>query len=384
MTRRNHRRLRRNALSCAVIGSAALLAVGFGPGPAGADPDIAPTEQALADFIGAAPGAPAGGRTLVAFAGTGSSSGSAGSRASVPVSAGPEVAAYFAAFGYGVLHPDASPPGANDWNCRLTQEHPRPVVLAHGTWLNAYDSFAYLAPQLVRAGFCVFALNYGQANLLEGGGFGAILPGRNGVGYMEDSAEQLGGFIDRVRAATGVDQVDIVAHSQGGAVADQYLKFEGGVGKVARVVTFGATHHGTTLFGMATLGRAINNLGVDILGFNELFVGHANIEQAIGSPFYAKLNQAGDTVPGVEYTVVGSQHDEVTNPYELTFLTAGPDATVHNITLQDGCAQDMSDHLTMMYSPRAVSIALRALDPDAHPNLVCAFNPWFIGGGGGL
>src|SRR5207237_334736 len=54
-----------------------------------------------------------------------------------------------------------------------------------------------------------------------------------------------------------------------------------------------------------------------------------------------------------------------------------------NITLQDGCDQDLSDHLTMMYSPCAVSIALRALDPAAHPNLVCAFNPWFIGGGGG-
>jgi len=182
MTRRTRRGSRRKALSSAVIGSAAVLAVGFGPGPAGADPAITPTEQALADYISAAPGAPADGRTPVAFTGTGSSSGSAGSRASVPVGAGPEVAAYLAAFAYGVLHPDASPPGANDWNCRPTQEHPRPVVLAHGTWLNAYDSFAYLAPRLVRAGFGVFALNYGQANVLEGGGLGAILPGRNGVG----------------------------------------------------------------------------------------------------------------------------------------------------------------------------------------------------------
>jgi len=90
------------------------------------------------------------------------------------------------------------------------------------------------------------------------------------------------------------------------------------------------------------------------------------------------------TVPAVEYTVIGSRHDEVTNPYELTFLTAGSDATVHNITLQDDCDQDLSDHLTMMYSPRTVSIALRALDPAAHPNLVCAFNPWYIGGGGGI
>ncbi|MGW4350929.1 hypothetical protein ACWELJ_02450 [Nocardia sp. NPDC004582] len=48
------------------------------------------------------------------------------------------------------------------------------------------------------------------------------------------------------------------------------------------------------------------------------------------------------------------------------------------MTLQDGCGIDLSDHLSMLYSKRAVSIALRALDPSAHPNLVCAFNPYAL------
>jgi hypothetical protein len=72
------------------------------------------------------------------------------------------------------------------------------------------------------------------------------------------------------------------------------------------------------------------------------------------------------------------------NPVELALLRAGPDATVDDITLQDGCEQDLSDHLTMMYSPRALSIALHALDPQRYPTLSCSFNPWLVGGGGGL
>lgn len=317
---------------------------------------------------------------------TGSSTGSAAQRsfASESIGQGPEMTSYLAAFGYGLTHPDAAPPGSNDWNCKPSAAHPRPVVLVHGTWLNAYDSFAYLSPQLARAGYCVFALNFGRLGILDGGGLGPIIPGRYGVGAMEDSARQLGTFVDRVLAATGSETVDLIGHSQGGPVSSQYLKFEGGQGKVGKVITFGATYHGTTLMGIATLGRVITNLGLNILGFYQPLIGISNTQQVVGSPFYAKLNAQGDTVPGVAYTSVGTRHDEISNPYDWTFLQPGPDATVDNITLQEGCEQDLSDHLTLMYSPRAASIALRALDPAGYPELTCAFNPWLIGGGGKL
>lgn len=52
--------------------------------------------------------------------------------------------------------------------------------------------------------------------------------------------------------------------------------------------------------------------------------------------------------------------------------------------LQDGCDADPSDHLTIMYSSRAASITLRALDSAAHPDPECTFNPWMIGGDGHL
>ncbi|WP_327120389.1 alpha/beta fold hydrolase [Nocardia sp. NBC_01730] len=375
----------RHSVRQAICGTAVIagmtMATAFNAGAVRAREPIEPTQQALADYISADLTEAADGRQPRAIVDSGSS-GWATSVASDAYGEGPEMSAYLAAFAYGLTHPDAAPPNANRWDCAPTVEHPRPVVLLHGTWLNAYDTFSYLSPRLARSGFCVFAFNFGRSGMAQGGGLGPVLPGRYGVGRMEDSARQLREFIDRVLAVTGADAVDIIAHSQGGTVADQYLKFEGGEGRVRKLITYGATHHGTSLSGIATLGRIITNFGVDILGFYEPLVGFASIQQAVGSPFYPRLNERGDTVPGVDYTAVGSRYDQVANPYDWTFLVAGPGANVDNITLQEGCEQDLSDHLTMMYSPRAVSIALRALDPTAHPVLECTFNPWLIGGNG--
>ncbi|WP_433685751.1 esterase/lipase family protein [Nocardia sp. CA-119907] len=365
--------------------TAMMLSIGYLGNIAHAEPDSSPNdeqtaEQQLADYIGQ--GRPQAG----AIAGTdsGSSSGLSGGFSSDTVGYGPQSSSAAAAFGYSLLHPDAAPPGTNDWNCKPTAEHPRPVVLVHGTWMNAYDGFAYMSQPITDAGFCTFTFNYGRSDVGQGGGLGSLLPGAMGTGYIQDSAKQLATFVDRVLAATGATQVDLIGHSQGGAMSNWYTKFEGGATKVHNLITYGATNHGTSLDGIGTLGRAINNLGVDVLGFVELFVGHAGIQQTVGSAFVNQLNAGGDTVPGIDYTIVATRYDEVTNPYASTFLTPGPGATVQNITLQDGCEQDVSDHITMMYSPRALSIALNALDPAKFPDLQCTFNPWLIGGGGSL
>ncbi|WP_107660456.1 esterase/lipase family protein [Nocardia suismassiliense] len=373
MKRKTSRRL---SMAAALLGVCALLLGVAGAGANAAPPD-ASIEQRIADRIDASgPGA--------AIADYGFSAGLSGGFASETVGSGPVLPAWLAAFGYGLTHPDAAPPGANDWNCRPTAAHPRPVVLLHGTWMNAYNSFAFMSQPIRDAGFCTFAFNYGRADPTQGGGLPPLLPGVMGTGNIEISAKQLAAFVDRVLSATGAPAVDIIGYSQGGAMANWYTKFEGGAAKVQNLITYGATHHGSTIDGIAALGRAINNIGADIVGASSIVVGHAVAEQTIGSDFVNQLNANGDTVPGVDYTIVGTRYDEIMTPYNLTFLRPGRDASVQNITLQEGCEQDLSDHQTMMYSPRALSIALRALDPDGHPELVCTFNPWLIGGGGHL
>ncbi len=401
-----------------VVMGVAMLTVGLGGVGANAEPAAPPqhpapaaptTEQQLADYIAkglknksakpiverpiadsgssgsactSGSGAGSGNGSGDCYGGSGSSSGLQGGASTDTLGYGPSQTAFLAGFGYSLFHPDAAPPGTNDWNCKPTAQHPEPIVLVHGTWENAYDNFAYISQPLEDAGYCVFTFNYGRSNLLEGGGLGSVLPGANGTENMPDSAEQLGQFVDRVLAATGAQKVNIVGHSQGGPTSRWYLKFDGGASKVDHEMSFGGTNHGTTLIGIGALGRAINNFGIDVLGLIEIFVGHSGIEQTVGSDVMNKLNAGGDTVPGVNYTVVGTRYDEITTPYDSTFLRAGPGATVRNITLQDGCEQDLSDHLTLMYSPRVLSIILNTLDPSQP--LRCTFNPWLLGGGGKL
>lgn len=221
-------------------------------------------------------------------------------------------------------NPRMAPPGADDWDCVPTAEHPEPVVLVHGTWGNTYSAWSGLAPQLKEDGYCVFAPNLGEADITIRGGVQSLGPGVFATKDIALTAGDLADYVDAVFQATGTSQVDMVGHSQGGLLARQYLKFNGGAEKVGRLVTLGATNHGTTLNGLGTLDRTIGDLGLDLDPALDYVIGEAGIQQVYDSPLPTELNADGDTVPGVNYTAIGSRYDTTTTPYESTFLTAGP------------------------------------------------------------
>lgn len=248
------------------------------------------------------------------------------------------------------LHPDTSPAGANDWSCRPTAAHPDPVVLVHGTVENMTYNWFTLAPLLHNAGYCVFALNYGQEPGIHVGLPGAAEAG--GVGPVADSARQLATFIDRVLAATGATHVDIVGHSQGGMMPRYYLKFLGGAATVTNLVALAPSNHGTTVDGLAALPGVPALLAAGL--------GPSVTDQIAGSAFLRQLNAGGDTVPGVRYTVIETTDDEVVTPYTSAFLT-GPGVT--DITLQRQCPLDVSDHLAISFDANALRDVLDALDP---------------------
>lgn len=256
-----------------------------------------------------------------------------------------------AALANATLFPDTSPAGANDWTCHPSAAHPYPVVLVHGTIENMTYNWYTLAPLLHNAGYCVFALNYGQEPGVHIGLPGAAEPG--GVGPVADSAGQLGAFVDRVLAATSAAKVDIVGHSQGGMMPRYYLRFLGGAAKVDALVGLAPSNHGTTVDGLAALPGVPQLLAAGL--------GPSVTDQIAGSAFLTKLNAGGDTVPGVRYTVIESTYDEVVTPYTSAFLS-GPDVT--NITLQQQCPLDTSDHLAISFDANALRDVLNALDPD--------------------
>ena len=261
--------------------------------------------------------------------------------------------------------------GANDWSCRPTAEHPRPVVLVHGTWANK-SVWSTLAPELSDEGYCVFALDYGHGPVLNP----ATLLDAAGMTDIRESAGQLADFVEQVRSATGAAQVDIIGHSQGGVVARQYLRFNGGTNPadpgqnaVQTLVTLGATNHGSTFGDVLALSEFGERIGLPAYAALNQAMGPAYAEQMTGSTFLQELNAGGDTDPGISYTVIASRDDKVSTPPEATFLAPGAGATVHNAWVQDGCDDADVSHDGLTSAPRSVYLiqsALAAGYPTTH------------------
>jgi triacylglycerol esterase/lipase EstA (alpha/beta hydrolase family) len=255
------------------------------------------------------------------------------------------------------LAPTTPPPGANNFSCVPSAAHPYPVILVHGTFANMDDNWQAASPMLANHGYCVFAFNYG--------GTSATSP-IQGIGDIEASAAQLASFVSGVLAATGASKADLVGHSQGGMMPRYYINFLGGEAKVAAFVALAPSNYGTTLDGITTLAGLLDASSLINEGLSSVCT--ACTEQEEGSSFLATLN-ATPTVPGVKYTVIESKDDEVVTPYTSAFLPVA--ANVTNITVNDQCALDLSDHVEIAADPVALADMLNALDPASPVMVPC-------------
>jgi triacylglycerol esterase/lipase EstA (alpha/beta hydrolase family) len=250
----------------------------------------------------------------------------------------------------------AAPAGANT-GCQPSAAHPYPVILTEGTFASMYNSFGAIAPDLADNGYCVYAFNYGQT---------IPLSGLYAMGNIAASASQLATEVNRVLAATGASKVDIVGWSQGGMMPRYYINDLGGAAKVNMLVGLAPSNYGTTLGGAVNLISRLGALGLATALLSPSCT--ACVQQFQGSSFLDSLN-AEPTVPGVQYVVIETSDDEVVTPYTNAFLPAGPN--VQDITLQDQCPQDASDHLSIPYDSNALQDVINALgadNPDFQPN----------------
>jgi triacylglycerol lipase len=263
--------------------------------------------------------------------------------------------------------PDADAPGTNDWTCRPTAAHPRPVVLVHGTSGNRSTNWQTYGPLLKNSGYCVFAVTYGVP-----AGTTYPVSALGGMNSIPSSAAELGSFVDRVLATTGADKVDLVGHSQGTLMPDYWLKFLDGAGKVGSYISLAPLWHGTTVGDMSPLlAAAFGPAGTD----QPVPYCTACGEMSASSAFMARMRAGGVAVPGVTYVNIVTRYDELVQPY-----TSGIEPGMTNIVLQDRCALDLTEHFEIAADKNASVLVLNALDP-AHPRpLTCVPVLPFVGG----
>ncbi|MBS2015294.1 MAG: hypothetical protein JST00_20575 [Deltaproteobacteria bacterium] len=153
--------------------------------------------------------------------------------------------------------------------CKPTKEKPYPVVLVHGQ-AGDYNGMRGVSDRLIREGYCVYATNYG-----------AVPGGANGQDHLWNSAAQIGGFIDFVMKTTGAPLVDVVGHSAGTGVLDNYVMKRGGASKVHAFVSFGGLHHPYAHLGIpryADFDVYLPNL----LAFGRRFIPGLTVKQVTG------------------------------------------------------------------------------------------------------
>jgi pimeloyl-ACP methyl ester carboxylesterase len=246
-------------------------------------------------------------------------------------------------------------------------------VLVHGTFGNKSTNWQTYAPLLHNNGYCVFALTYGQTKLAPSP-FDQYL---GGLSRMEDSAVQLKAFVAKVLAATGARKVDIVGHSEGTVMPDYYAKFLGGARYIDKYISLAPLWHGTNPSGLATLDNLGRPFGVTpaLERTLEPLCGSCT-EFLTGSAFMAKLRAGGTpAAPGIHYTNIVTKYDELVQPY-----TSGIQQGMRNLTVQDYCKTDYTEHFEIAADPVAAALVLNALDPANPRTVPCRLVLPFIGG----
>jgi triacylglycerol lipase len=216
-----------------------------------------------------------------------------------------------------LLKEGTPPPGANV-ECTPSAEHPNPVVLVHGTFETMEQNWFVVSPRLKDAGYCVFALNYGN----------------RGLGRIGKSAQELDVFVDKVLAYTGAEKVSLVGHSQGGMMPRYWIKNLGGKSKVVDLVGFAPSNYGTNLAKATSQNSTAKDFDLPAANNpNRDNPCYSCDQQAAGSRFLKRLNKGDDTPGPGSFTQIATEDDEIIIPFRNCFLR-GTQRT-RNVILQN-------------------------------------------------
>jgi|HubBroStandDraft_5_1064220.scaffolds.fasta_scaffold148612_2 triacylglycerol lipase len=138
-----------------------------------------------------------------------------------------------------------------------------------------------------------------------------------------------------------------------------WMRFDGGAAKTAGLVAISPSSHGTDALILELPVR---------LGLLPECVSCA--EQLAGSQLLTQLNEGGDVLPGIKYTVIATETDEIVDPWQSQFLSGNPDQ-VTDLALQALCPLDLNEHVAAPADPAVDDVVLNALANDgrAEPDI---------------
>lgn len=224
--------------------------------------------------------------------------------------------------------------------------HESPVLYIHGVTSRS-RAFRPNAERLRDEGFWVWGYDYGDM----------FAPGFYGMGNLDSIIEDVHANVDHVLEQTGAEQLDIVAHSQGGLMTKLFIA-NGGAPKVRRVVAMGANFHGTDVRGRATrfaplisryprAASALASPGV--------------IQQLADSPWVRTHLNVPDTYPEIVYTSLYSPADVLVTPNETSMLASVSGADVVNINVAEAYGGYAPRHALMERDPLFIELTLWGL-----------------------
>lgn len=266
---------------------------------------------------------------------------------------GPPQTNWESAAAYSVINPEALPIGMNDFGCRPPPAHSRPVILINGAFLDSYANWAMYSPRLRAEGYCVFGLNYG----------GPVEGPFHQMGDLRESAREIGAFIERIRASTHSDRVDLVGYSEGGLVPFYYLNVLDGAPYVDTMISLDSPVRGLSGYGVLAEISALPG-GPQALGS----VLPAARDGSAGSAFIDEISAGGQTRPEIRYVTITSRADLVVAPEEARLP---PAPNVSEVVVQDSCPQDQVFHGSVIYDDITLRLVLNALDPANGVAPVC-------------
>jgi CheY-like chemotaxis protein len=160
-----------------------------------------------------------------------------------------------------------------------------PVLLVHGYGCNS-GIWGYLVPRLDRN-----AISHASVDLEPVGG------------PIDGYVPALQAAVEELCAATGATQVAIVAHSMGGLVARAWMRAHGSA-RVARLITLGTPHHGTSL---ANFGPGAN-------------AAQMRRPRGAANDWLRELGASEDAARRALITSIFSHHDNIVSPQTSSVL----------------------------------------------------------------